>query len=491
MDEINKKHIQSVAILVAVALVIGIYLIATTVIISRDGVFYIEQARNLSVDFHKVMTSEQSFGLPVLIASFHHILSSGDSGTSWTLSSQIGVLICKTFTIIVLYLLGIHLVSQKQAFWAVLILVILPYPAKFGSDVLRDWPHLLFLSTSLLLFYVGIQKASGLYLFGAGLISALGCIMRPECAQVMVYGLVFFATKMFSSFKKKMPLWKNWIYLCLLTGFLMFFLPYALKSGNIIPVKLGLFYHEIVSQQIPCSSEILASADFSKAGSTVHAAGNLLSGIAENLMYYFVLPAAIGLYLFFLKAPRRLEDRRLLIGLFIGFYVTALCMLDIGWGYISRRHVLPLTVMLCFVIPTGIEQIARWLNRKSVLSEANLQKWIKGLIAVGILICLPKLLTPMGYSKREYRKAACWIAENTAPCDIIETFDVRIPFYANRKYHLYYNPRHFKLNSQADYLVTQSKNEKIEIRITDDVKLEKTFSMHSSNKKVLIFKRIP
>lgn len=37
-----------IAILLVLALVIGTYLIATTVLIARDGVFYIEQARRLS-----------------------------------------------------------------------------------------------------------------------------------------------------------------------------------------------------------------------------------------------------------------------------------------------------------------------------------------------------------------------------------------------------------------------------------------------------------
>jgi len=43
----GKQDLVHLAILSAIALGIGVYLIATTVLISRDGVYYIEQAQHL------------------------------------------------------------------------------------------------------------------------------------------------------------------------------------------------------------------------------------------------------------------------------------------------------------------------------------------------------------------------------------------------------------------------------------------------------------
>lgn len=497
MDDVNKKLITNSALLVAVALIIGSYLIATTVVISNDGVSYIERAQTLSTDIHAVMNSSQPFGFPALIAAFHRIFPSDDSVDSWILSAQIGVLTCRLITVVVLYLFGTLLVSRNQSFGAVLALIFLPYPAEFGIDVLREWPYLLFLFTGLLWLYNGVQKESGLYLFGAGLTCGLGYMIRPECAQIMLFGLTFFFAKLLSGFHKKIPLRKNWIYLGLLAGFLVVFLPYMVHLDKIIPSKLGSFHRKISWFQVFSPPETSTSATFTEtAGSfessgLFHAASNLITGITENLMYYFALPAAIGFYCLFLKPPRRLDDRRLLISLFIGFYVTILCMLDIGWGYISRRHVLPLTILLCFYIPEGTRQIARYLNRKSAPNNADLQKWSVILIAIGVLICLPKLLTPMGSSKKEYRQAAKWIAENTHKTDQIYTFDRRIPFYADRKCFSYIDPTNFKPDFKADYLITLSRNDQIEIPIPSNLELQETFPMKSDNKTILIFKRTP
>lgn len=497
MDETNKTHLQNIVLLVMIALTIGIYLIATTVVISKDGVTYIERAQTISINIHKVMNSNQPFGLPVLIAAFHRVLFIGDSAESWVLSAQIGVLTCRIIAVAVLYLFGTLLVGGKQSLGAVLALIFLPYPAELGADVLREWPCLLFLFTGLLLLYKGIQKESCLYLFGAGLACGLGYMIRPECAQIMLFGLAFFFVKMLSAHRQKTSLRKNWVYLGLLAGFLVVFLPYITHLDNIIPSKLGSFYRKITWIQASDSSQILkpsvcsATAGSFESCGIFHAASNLIAGITENLMYYFAIPAAIGFYCLFFKSSRRLDDRRLLIGLFIGFYITILCMLDIGWGYISRRHVLPLSIMLCFYIPEGTRQIACYLNRKSPLNEAGLQRWSVILIAIGIVICLPKLLKPMGYDKKEYRKAAQWIAENTNKTDQIYTFDRRIPFYANRSCLLYTDPKYFKPDFKANYLVTQSKNNQIEVPIPPDLVLQKKLPLKSGNKTILIFKRTP
>ncbi len=45
---IEKRDLIHIAILAAIALVIGVYLIATTVLIAKDGVSYIELAQQFS-----------------------------------------------------------------------------------------------------------------------------------------------------------------------------------------------------------------------------------------------------------------------------------------------------------------------------------------------------------------------------------------------------------------------------------------------------------
>ena len=47
---VEKRDIIHLMVLVAIALAIGVYLIVTTVLISKDGVFYIERAQQLPND---------------------------------------------------------------------------------------------------------------------------------------------------------------------------------------------------------------------------------------------------------------------------------------------------------------------------------------------------------------------------------------------------------------------------------------------------------
>ena len=77
------------AILLGVALTIGVYLIATSVLISRDGVFYIEQAQRLAQD-PLGAARRYPIGYPVLIAAGHKVarlLVDEDSAAVWIVSA--------------------------------------------------------------------------------------------------------------------------------------------------------------------------------------------------------------------------------------------------------------------------------------------------------------------------------------------------------------------------------------------------------------------
>ena len=58
---IERRDIVHLVVLVVIALVIGIYLIATTVLISKDGVFYIEQAQQLASDPVRIIKAHPEF----------------------------------------------------------------------------------------------------------------------------------------------------------------------------------------------------------------------------------------------------------------------------------------------------------------------------------------------------------------------------------------------------------------------------------------------
>jgi len=187
-----KHDCLHLAVLVAVALAIGVYLIVTSVIIAHDGVFYIEQAQNLALDPLGV-ARRYPVGYPALLFSAHRVaglFTEGDSTNVWVYSSQAVTLLCRIVALVPLYLLGRLLVGGRRSFWAVLILVVLPHPAHYGSDVLREWPFLLFLALGFWLL-IGALRDKRWWLFGLiGLAAGLGYVIRPMCGQLVIYGLL-------------------------------------------------------------------------------------------------------------------------------------------------------------------------------------------------------------------------------------------------------------------------------------------------------------
>lgn len=180
------------AVLAGLALVIGSYLALTSGMIARDGAFYISQARLLPHDPVRVAQT-YPIGYPFLLFVAHEVAGlfvDGDSALVWVRSSQTVTLLCRIGALIPLYLLGKLLVGARRSFCAVLVLIVLPYPARYGSDVLREWPFLLFLGLGFWLLVWALRDRKW-WLFGlVGLDAGLGYLIRPMCGQLIIYALL-------------------------------------------------------------------------------------------------------------------------------------------------------------------------------------------------------------------------------------------------------------------------------------------------------------
>ena len=154
-------------------------------------------------------------------------------------------------------------------------------------------------------------------------------------------------------------------------------------------------------------------------------------------MYFFMPPLIVGLYYHFRRPKEVLTDGRLFISALVILYITMMMMLHINFGYMSRRHFMPMIVFTAFYIPTGLLIIADWIGGINIKGNENKQKNTQKLffilLTTGILICLVKLSGITGVERKGYREAAKWLKENTAPTDIIAVPDLRISFYAERK----------------------------------------------------------
>ena len=127
-------------------------------------------------------------GYPVLILAASRITELFYKGGQLFLfiySAQSVSLFFRILSIIALYFIAKELVGDKYAFWSMIILIILPKPAEYGSDALSDWPHMFFLAAGILTLFYGAKYIKWWLFAIAGLAGGLGYMIRPEGAQVI------------------------------------------------------------------------------------------------------------------------------------------------------------------------------------------------------------------------------------------------------------------------------------------------------------------
>ena len=464
---VRKQDLVHIAILLTIALGIGVYLIATTVLISKDGVFYIERAQKFSSDPVSVIKGHP-FGYPFLIFMAHKLVtlfSNSSSVHTWIYSAQGVTLLCRLAALIPLYFIGKFLVGSKKSFWAVLIIVILPHSAKFVCEVVREWPYILFLSVGFLGLLVGANQPKW-WIWGlVGLSTGLGYLIRPESAQLIVYGFIWLTLCMF--WPKLCGVSKGRILIALallLIGFAVPTVPYMKYTGKIIPPKvkhiMKSFSFDALSDK-PNTPKVNAVSSNYNTTEIVHrnvlkALGEIFNTIGENLMWFFLPALMIGLYYHFRGNAKREE-----LFLITTFVLVSVTMMVLRYCYIqltvSKRWSLPLITFTIFYIPVGLHVAGNWLESKFPMNKQRKEKrfsWFLVLLLIGIGICIPKLFRPVRIEKQGYREAAEWLRENTSPADVIAVPDRRISFYAERKGLIYDK----KVPKQAKYVVRIVKN---------------------------------
>jgi len=448
-----------IVILMTVALCLGVYLVGTAVVIAKDGIVFIDYAKNLEINPTQTMIQEDDHpGYPVMLLGVHKIvrlLAEGKSIFSWIYSAQSTAVMFRLLAIVVLYFIGKNLVGAKFSFWAVFILIFLPKPAAYGSDALSDWPHLFFLAAGFLLL-IRAAKDSSWPLFGlAGISAGLGYLVRPECAQVVIYGSLWLGLQLFGA-KRTLPRSKTVLASALLlVGFLIVAGPYMRLKSSIFPEKqTGELVVKTQTSKVHLSQQQIVSNTTDIIPSDIAGAlGKLFENIGETLMWFFVPALLIGLYKSFKKVSWY-EPKQFFIIAIIVFNVPLMIWLYCRAGYMSARHTLALVVFTIFYIPAGLEALSFWLDEK--FFKKSTPYWgFAVLITIGIAVCSPKLLRPLHYDKAFVHETAQWFVENSERDDIIACEEPRISFYADRKG---VNCKGWNAPERARYLVRIFKN---------------------------------
>ncbi len=245
----KRRDFLNLSILLMLASCIGIYLIVTTVMVSRDGIIFIKYAQKVEANPVKANVDEyQHPGYPLLILATHKMTGFLHKNTpilSWVYCAQSVTLIFRLLALVVLYFIAKQLFGARMSFWAVFIIILLPKPAEYGSDTLSDWPHLFFLLTGfLLLLRVATNKRWWLFGF-VGLAAGAGYLVRPECAQLIVLGSLWLGLQLLLPGEHTIGKGKALSALALLlVGFLAIAGPYMYLKGAVFPKKKFPPHHQ-------------------------------------------------------------------------------------------------------------------------------------------------------------------------------------------------------------------------------------------------------
>ena len=355
---------------------------------------------------------------------------------------------------------------------------------------------MLFLASGFLFLIWGAKHGKWWFFAATGFVAGLGHTIRPECAQLLIYGALWIFIRLFSP-KPSMSRPKLLCALSvLLIGFAIPAAPYITARGKLLPDKLKALIssadhqksEEIQKPETNSGNKIYIASGMP--GKIAKAIGELAGAMSENLIYFFVPALLIGIYFRFSKRSSATEIERVFMPVFTAFNVVMLITLYYSWGYISRRHCFPLVAFTIFYVPIGLEVAAGWLanlfSKSRPASDRDCRRWFIILLITGTAICMPKLLRHSGADKQGYRAAATWLKENTAAEDLIAVPDSRITFYAERTGLIYDT----KPSARAKYTVAivKNKNEKPDFAGTANQEYSVWVDEHEKNKKIVIYK---
>jgi len=438
---LRQNRAALLGLLMAIAAVIGVYRILTTVIIVKDGVFYIEQARILGGEISGKLL-RQPLGYPFLILCTHRVFAPSDGGVaSWIYSAQAVALAARLLCVLPVYFIGKRFVGPRGALAGVLVLIVLPKPTEFGTDAMRDWPSLALLLTGLLLLLIAAEKPR-LWLYAlAGLACGAGSLVRIEALQLVFYGWVWLGWQTVRA--------RNWpararcaaaaLVLALTAGGVQ--AAYIAGRGGLLPHRVHTFLRDIslgASGPATLGQAGLAFVD----DDTLLGRLRLISSKTGRNLHEAFLPFWLVGLVCCLRKRWRVGGKSLIV-----LFVVTNVALVLTRSYVSQgatpdvhtRYLTPLVVGTIFFVPLGLRVVGLWVERlarrKRLAAVCRLHRRVHSrtiLLAVAVAICVPKLLEPTAVDKGYLRTAADWLAANTpADARIIAT-DARVCFYAGR-----------------------------------------------------------
>ncbi len=455
--ERSRPEWQSVVGIGLIALVLRLVRWWQTPAIFNDGPIFIEQARAMADgDWTSALGYDQHPLYPFLTMLGQRVTEDWvAAGVAISIASGVAA-------VLFLYALLRDAFSRRLAAIGALLLAVHPYALTYSADVQSDGLYLAAFLGALALLWRGLERRSVWFASGAGLVAGIAYLTRPEGAGIVLIGLCLVV---FESARRRWPFPSavRWT-IALGLGAALSMGPYVAflseRNGALtfsqkksIRALFGIdsFRDWIDSGWLHTQGEAeRASPRFAPPGHTPRLASvvpspdgsarqgsnaSLLSELLQNALsvgrYEIALVVLLGLWT--LRGRMRLRGRFMLLS--VAVYSVVLYGLLSQVGYVSRRHTLPLSVLLLGYGAAGVPVLGRGMLRAAgVVLRVRRPIQIRSAVAVGLIsvatLSLAKGLRPHRPNAVSERQAAEWLLEHGISGEAVAAYKRRVAFYA-------------------------------------------------------------
>jgi 4-amino-4-deoxy-L-arabinose transferase-like glycosyltransferase len=325
-----------------------------------------------------------------------------------------------------MYFLGKAVWDARAGFGGALLYQFLPLSGHHLSDGMSESLFVLWIACALLAAVWGVQSGRVRWFATCGLMTGLAYLTRPEGAIVLAAaGLALLAMQLRTDWRQPWPRLVGQG-ICLAAPAVLvgacYFVPVgrftAKPSINNLVASAG---HDGEAPAAASSRGALCADTFVDITSSrrrfMRGLWAFVIEVGYSLHYLGVVPLLIGLF----WQGRALHRQRAawIVTAYFCLHAAALLLLATSAGYLSDRHLMPLTMLLCYLVMIGLAQLGNWLAQRSALASMGPAAAAFALLALEIVCGLPHTAKRLHANRAGNHAAGLWLAERLQPGDLV------------------------------------------------------------------------
>ncbi|MFP8881227.1 MAG: glycosyltransferase family 39 protein [Myxococcota bacterium] len=448
------QGVLPIAAVVLVALAVRAVAWQRTGVIFNDGPTFIGLARLIEQGHWDAVFAHPFHPLyPAAIAAMHPLFD------NWELAAVAVSALSGAAATAVLFVFLRQAFDLRIAYIGAVLLAFHPYAVAHSADVQSDGLYALLFLMSVTSLWLACSTLRIGWALATGALAGLAFWVRPEGLGVALVGTGI-GTLLIALRRWPAHRGLSWISALSLASAIVV-VPYVLvlhdQSGSwMLTQKKSADLTNATALRSPLPDEVIDREPFLEtvvrgprvsaappmpAGAQLmvspgEAAVELLKTISESMRPAFVVLALIG----GLFGIRRCFPRESFFALLTGFYLVLLYALVLQAGYVSKRHTLPIAVLLFGYVAAGTPVLGRWLlavpQWLGFGTTRHRTQWATVLgVAIAIGISVPSTFQVRRADRVAERQAAIWLAaQPDARGAPVAAAKQRVAYYAGAPY---------------------------------------------------------